>query len=134
MIADLWEGVLVTTGEGDLRGRVHARVEKHPRAKLIGRSINPLLPGDAAQLFISRAAVRAWAASKGVSAGNMFKAAVDLGWCDPKADTRYSFGKGTVEYNTGTLTVPCWKFYPKVMDGMVGQVVQQLTAMKGGKP
>ena len=134
MIADLWEGVLVTTGEGDRRSRVHARVEKPPRAKLIGRAINPLMPTDQSQLFVSRAAIRTWASSKGVSAGDMFKAAVTLGWCDPKQDTRYSFGKGTLEYNTGTLTVPCWKFYPKAMDGVAGQVVQQLTAVAGGKP
>jgi hypothetical protein len=134
MLNDLMEGILVTTGEGDRRSRVHARVDRAPRAKLIGRMINPLLPGDVSQLYISRAAIREWASRKGASAGDMFKAAVKLGWCDGKSDTRYSFGKGTVDFNTGTLTVPCWRFYPTAMDGMVAQVVQQLTSVKGGKP
>jgi hypothetical protein len=130
MINDLMEGILVTTGEGDRRTGVNAHVDKPPRTKLVGRSINPLLPTDLPQLYISRAAVRAWATSKGISAGALFDTAVALGWCDPNSATRYSFGKGTVQFNTGTLTVPCWKFYPAVMTGISGQVVQQLAAVK----
>jgi hypothetical protein len=135
MINDLWEGMLVTTGEGDRRTGVTPSIDKPPYSKLIGRAINPLLPTDLPQMYISRAAVRAWAAGKGLSAGGLFNTAVKLGWCDPDAATRYSLGKGTIQYNTGTLTVPCWRFYPLAMGGVTGQIVQQLRTVKAqGKP
>jgi hypothetical protein len=135
MINELWDGVLVTTGAGDKRSGVFARVDKLPKSKLIGRAINPLTQNDPQQLYISRSAIRAWAAERGVSAGKMFETATKLGWCDPNSDYRFSLGKGTVEYPPTTSMVPCWRFYPAAMTvGATGQVVQQLTAIGGGKP
>ena len=133
MLNDLWDGVLVTTGEGDRRASVIARVDKHPREALIGRAINPLQSNDPPQLIISRAAIGKWASAKGVSASDMFDKAVTLGWCKPGHD-RYAFGKGTIEYPSTNTAVPAWRFNVLAMSrGAGAQVVQQLMPMQGGK-
>jgi hypothetical protein len=133
MLNDLWEGVLVTTGEGDLRSKVNARIDKRPREALIGRAINPLISTDPPQLIISRAAIGKWASAKGVSASDMFDKALSLGWCKPGHD-RYAFGKGTVEYPSTNTAVPAWRFNVLAMNrSALAPVVQQLMPIPGGK-
>jgi hypothetical protein len=136
MLFDLWEGVLGTAGGGDLRATrgIDVRIEHYPRGPIIGRYIDPILPNERPQLWVSRAAINKWANTRGVSANEMLRAAVDLGWCPEKSE-RCSFGKGVRGYNTGTMTVPCWKFNPAALEGgVLGEKIQQLKAIKGGKP
>ena len=105
---------LVTTGEGNLRGNVAAGVLHHPRGKLHGRAIQPLVKSDQMILLLNDAAIREWAVAKGVSAKEMFNAAVKAGTCD-QALQRYALGRGTIEYGAQTSYVQCWKLYPERM-------------------
>lgn len=106
MLGDMWPGVLVTMGEGDLLHGTPARVEKHPHGPVIGRSIVDA-GGSSEVLLISRRYVRDWCDKRGTSMREMFNALVRHGWVQP--DTRrISLGKGTTEYGGVAGATEVW--------------------------
>lgn len=119
MLTDMWEGILVTHGEGDIRqGRV-ATVLQKPRGTLVGRSVVPVDKNEVPALMLNSQAVRNWSNEKGVSAREMFGAAVRAGWCDPDL-VRYSLGRGTLEYAQTSSYVSCWKLDPRRVADAIG--------------
>jgi len=106
MLGDMWPGVLVTMGEGDLTAGTPARVEKHPHGPVIGRSIVDA-GGSSELLLISRRHIRDWCDKRGTSMREMFNALVGHGWVQP--DTRrLSLGKGTTEYGGVAGATEVW--------------------------
>lgn len=106
MLGDMWPGVLVTLGEGDLVQGTPARVEKHPHGPVIGRSIVDA-GGSAELLLISRRYVRDWCDKRGTSMREMFNTLVNHGWVQPET-RRLSLGKGTTEYGGVAGATEVW--------------------------
>lgn len=134
MLADLWSGILVTNGEGDVRRNRPATIVQQPRGTLVGRAI--LSDGSNSQpvLMLNQQAVRDWCNKKGVSAREMFDAAVQARWADANLE-RYSLGRGTVEYANVSSYISCWKLNPERITGSdAGKLVsQRLGTVDGGK-
>lgn len=133
MLADLWQGVLVTNGEGDLRNGRPARIINPPKGVMVGRAIMPDGTNQQTTLHLNEAAITNWAIKKGISAREIFTAAVAAGWAD-KDRARYALGRGTIEYAATTSYVQCWKLYPEKMDAASGGVLvaQKLNVIQGG--
>lgn len=133
MMSDMWEGVLVTHGEGDMRKGVVATVAKAPRGEMFGRAIIPLDNSEVPVLMLNAQTVRDWSNTKGVSAREMFNAAVAAGWADADM-VRYALGRGTLEYSQTSSYLRCWKLYPRrVAEGVADQsVAQKLGVIDGG--
>jgi len=134
MLADVWQGVLVTYGEGDFRRNAPADVVgQGPRGVLTGRAILPLTKADQEVLLLNENTAKEWALKKGVSAREIFTAAVAAGWCDP-VRVRYLLGRGTVEYASASGYVLCWKLYPEKIGAGHGtpSIVQRFTSINGG--
>lgn len=134
MLSDLWQGILVTNGEGDMRKGVVATVIEKPRGALVGRAILPDGKNSQSVLMLNHQAVRDWANKKGVSAREMFTAVVQAGWADPN-QVRYSLGRGTIEYAHTSSYIACWQVYPEKITGSdAGKLVsQKLGSVQGGK-
>lgn len=132
MLADLWEGILVTQGEGDLRSGRVAQVIQKPRGPLVGRAILPV-KNEVPVLLLNAQAVKDWSNRRGVSAREMFRALVSAGWADPQ-DLRYSLGKGTVEYSNTSGHLRCWKLNPEKVGLDAGQLVAQKFGVIHGGP
>lgn len=134
MLSDLWQGILVTNGEGDMRKGVVAAVIEKPRGVLVGRAILPDGKNAQSVLMLNHQAVRDWANKKGVSAREIFNAVVGAGWADPN-HVRYSLGRGTVEYAHTSSYIACWQVYPEKITGSdAGKLVsQKLASVQGGK-
>jgi hypothetical protein len=131
MLTDLWEGVLVTEGEGDIRKGVLANVVQKPRGTLVGRAILPT-KNELPILLLNSQAVKDWANRRGVSAREMFRTLVGQGWADPQ-ETRYSLGKGTVEYSSTSSYIRCWKLDLEKVGANGGQqVAQRFGVINGG--
>jgi hypothetical protein len=114
VLSELWQGVLITQGEGDLRQNAEARVIGHgPRGALTGRAIIPVLdpntgmPREKSLVFISAAAIRGWCNKRGVSAKELKSAAEAAGWVQ-RAEARYTLGKGTTQYSGVSSPINCW--------------------------
>ncbi len=108
MLTDIWQGILVTLGEGDLRRNAIADVVQHPRGILTGRAIVGLSPRENTTLLLNAIAVRDWCNRRGASAKELFAAGVAEGWVSPKP-VRYSLGRGTTQYATISSQVKCWE-------------------------
>lgn len=124
MLADLWPGVLVTNGEGDLRTGKVATVVQAPRGQLTGRAIIPLSSTEVPVLLLNVQSVRDWTNKKGVSAREMFASAIAAGWADP-LEHRVSLGRGTVEYSATSSYIRTWKLFPVRMGAAAGTAVAQ---------
>jgi len=131
MLADLWQGVLVTQGEGDLRRNTVASVIQAPRGQMVGRAIVPTLKTEVPVLMLNEQAVRDWANKKGVSAREIFKAAVTVGWADPLKH-RYALGRGTVEYSSTSSYISAWRLYPDRIGAGAGHLVAQKMGLVHG--
>lgn len=132
MLADLWQGVLVTTGEGDMRTGQPAGVVVEPRGVLHGRAILTQDKKQQTVLMVNENSVRDWCVKKGVSAAEMFRAAVNAGWAGP-AKERYSLGRGTIAYSATSSYVGCWKLYPDLMGSAApGLDTRKFVSMPGG--
>ncbi|MGZ5183619.1 MAG: hypothetical protein ACXWCO_00805, partial [Caldimonas sp.] len=124
MMAELWQGVLITIGEGDLRSArsVATVLGQGPRGALTGRCVVP--PADKntnvrAMLAINAQAARTWCNKNGVSAREMFDALVAKGWARPEQQ-RYLLGRGVPQYSSVTSPVRCWFIDPVVAGLDVG--------------
>lgn len=128
MFADLWAGVLVTWGEGDLRKKNPATIiSRNLRGQMVGRAIVAQDDTETTILRINAGSVRDWCNKRGVSAREMFTAGVRAGWISPSPE-RYSLGKGTNEYANIPTSVMCWVIDPVKMglDVGVGPATQSI--------
>lgn len=139
MLADLWEGILITVGEGDVRKNAPAQlIPGHkPRGQLVGRAILLTAPNarnEKPVLLLNAAAIRDWCNKKGVSAREMFNATVKAGWAE-KDPVKYSLGRGTSEYTNVTSHVACWQLDPDKIAGSLpgAQVSALVSVISGGK-
>jgi hypothetical protein len=118
MMRDIWQGILVTVGQGDLRaGREAVVLGSEPRGALTGRYIVPGTNNKGASvgkpvLVISAAAARNWCNKNGTSAREMFNGMAKAGWTLPEP-RRYSLGQGCLKYSGLTTAVSCWIIDPE---------------------
>lgn len=134
MLSELWSGVLVTNGEGDMRKSQPAQVIEKPHGPLVGRAILPTTNNSRAVLMLNQQSVRDWANKKGVSAREIFNAVIQAGWAEPNP-VRYSLGRGTVEYAQTSSYIGCWQVYPERIAGAsAGKLVsEKLGTVVGGR-
>lgn len=134
MISDLWPGILVTQGEGNLHQGWDALVLQHPRGAVVGRATVPRLgvmgSGDKARIFLSSTAARAWCNKKGISAKEVFAAAVASKSVTP-AEVRLRVGRGSSQY-AGLPTVTAWEI-DWSQHTSVGARMPALTVIQGGR-
>lgn len=137
MLSDMWQGILVTEGEGNFQRSMPARVLEKPRAPLIGRAIVPVDPKNRNEkpiLLLNHVSIKEWANKNGVSAKEIFDAAVAAGWCDQN-HVRYSLGKGTIEFASVTSYTRCWQIDPEKVSGAAygGMITDRFKSLPGGK-
>jgi hypothetical protein len=130
MFNDLWPGVLVTQGQGDLRKGVAVTTSKAPVGPLIGRAVRGS-QDDLADLHIARSAIIEWCEKRRASQKAMMETAVKRGWVYPKV-VRAGLGRGSRDWSTTSFT-PCWRFKPEALED-AGVIGPQLTMLSGGKP
>lgn len=128
MFAELWQGVLVTQGEGDLRKNYMADVIQHPKGPLVGRVIVAADANERTLLLLNAQAVKDWCYKKGASAKEMFSALVAAGVASPK-QVRFSLGKGTTQYGQVGTQVKCWEVDCAKLGGSSVQIAQKLTVI-----
>jgi hypothetical protein len=126
MLADHWQGILVTQGEGDVRKNLLAEVVQHPKGTMHGRAILPMDPNERSLMMLNTATIREWCNKRGCSMKEIFAACVKAGICDPNQE-RYSLGRGTAQYNPVSSQVRCWVVDLQKMAGALDRsVVQRL--------
>jgi len=119
MLTDIWAGVLVTEGEGNLTHGAAATVACHPKGGVItGRSILPDRYSSE-KLFISVAAVREWCSRKGVSMKVIHDELVRHSFAAPEVK-RMSLGRGTNQYSSLAGPVKVWEINPSAVRDAVG--------------
>ena len=119
MLNDIWRGVLVTEGEGNLAQGLHASVIGNgPQGNITGRSIHPDRT-SAGKLYISVAAAKAWCEQQGTSYKEMNDALVKEGWASPTIK-RMSLGKGTRQYSALGGPVKVWEINPSAVTSATG--------------
>jgi hypothetical protein len=129
LFAELWQGVLVTNGEGDLRKNLMADVIQHPRGPMVGRVIVGMDANERTLLLLNAQAVKEWCYKRGASAKEMFSALVAAGLASPR-HVRYSLGKGTLQYGQVGTQIKCWEIdCAKVGAGSV-QIAQRLRVVE----
>lgn len=139
MMGDLYPGMFVTQGEGDLYKGWDAYVEKDAQGSVTGRVIVPR-PGkvgasDPSLVYITVDAARKWCNSKGVSAKEVFNGAVQAGLLEPRQRS-YRLGTGSTKYASLLTPTSCWVANLGALTnaGVVGPVPSHLTVIKGNKP
>lgn len=135
MLADIWKGVLVTYGEGDLSMNKPAMMvgEQYPVGTLAGRHILPADANCREVLYLSRTVAKKWCDANGSSLKEMHDALVDAGWLKPR-EVRFTLGKGVPKYS-GTGNPPCWEIDRAAMRAATGAddpIAQKLSVVKGG--
>jgi hypothetical protein len=134
MLNDIWRGVLVTEGEGNLAQGLHAAVIGHgPSGNITGRSIHPDRT-SAAKLYIAVAAAKAWCEQHGYSFKEMSDALVKEGWASPTIK-RMSLGKGTKQYSALGGPVKVWEINPSAVTSAMGSSVSAakiVSVIQGG--
>lgn len=135
MLNDIWTGVLVTKGEGDVRRNLFADVLMTPKSALTGRIILAMDKTERDVLLLSQAAVKEWCSKHGASAKEVFDAVVERGWAHATLE-RYSLGKGTSGFSGMTSQMNCWMMDLRKMgaeshDRMVAQRVRLIANPEG---
>lgn len=132
MLADHWQGILVTKGEGDVRKNLLADVLQHPKGTMHGRAVLSMEPNERSLLMLNTATIREWCNKRGCSMKEIFSACVKAGICDPNQE-RYSLGRGTSQYNPVSSQVRCWVVDLQKMAGALDRsVVQRLHVIATG--
>lgn len=139
MLGELWKDFIVSQGEGKMYGGSEPFVDQHPRAAVHGRVITQRvgISGnlDPQAVYVSSAAIKTWCNKHGVTAREMFKAAVNASLVLPKEKV-YNLGTGIRQYKD-VGSVACWQVVPTV--GIVVNAIPQippkpaLAVVKGGK-
>lgn len=133
MLADIYNGMLVTIGEGNLAQGSEATVIKHPHGKTIsGRSIIGTT-NSAEKLFVNVNTAKSWCDARKVSYKEIRAALVGAGWAG-KTDRRLSLGKGTKEYSGLGGPVKVIELNPSAVRDATGSnaVAQKVTQVISG--
>lgn len=133
MLADIFNNILVTVGEGNIAQGSEATVLRHPRgANIAGRSILPTTH-TAEKLFVNVNSAKGWCEQHKVSFRDMHKALVAAGWASSQIK-RMSLGKGTKEYSGLGGPVKVIELNPSVVRDATGDnfVAQKVTAVIDG--
>lgn len=118
-LSDIWRGVLVTEGEGNLSQNLHATVVGNgPNGVITGRSIIQDRT-SAEKLYISVGSAKEWCNQHGVSFKEMHEALVDAKWAMPTIK-RISLGKGTKQYSGLGGPVKVWEINPSAVRTEMG--------------
>lgn len=138
MLGDMWQGILLTMGEGAPGAPASVPEGRHPRGQLVGRAILPVDKRERPVLLLAVSAIKEWCNKRGVSAKEMFRAGVAAGWVE--GTTRaYQLGRGTVEYASVSSYVRCWVLDPRKMDmdttagGNVAQIMRPVGVATSGQ-
>jgi hypothetical protein len=133
MLADLWPGILVTVGQGDLRTNKAAMVKVHPKGPMVGRVVMAHESNERSTLLLNVAAMKAWCNKNSASTKEMLSAAEAAGWASPDP-IRYSLGSGTSEYAHTSSQVRCVHINLAKMAAEGGHpgVTTRLTMLDGG--
>jgi hypothetical protein len=129
MLTELWQGVLVTKGEGDIRRHLIPQIIQDPNGRnLVGRKIFAADKTEKDVLFLSCAAVNKWCNRQGASGKELHAAVVAQGWADQNLKL-FSLGKGVPKY-VGS-NVKCWVVNSEKVDAEshTHPVAQRLTLM-----
>jgi len=130
MLADIYRGVLITTGEGNLAQGLHAEVVGHPQGPIIGRSIIEDRT-SAAKLFVSVGAAKEWCSKHGVSFKGINDALIAEGWALP-LHKRISLGKGTKQYSALGGPVKVVELNPNAMANGSSVAAKIIGVIQGG--
>ena len=133
MLSDIFNGMLVTIGEGNIAHGSEATILKHPKTSVVtGRSILPTA-NTAEKLFVSAGAAKEWCNARKVSFKEVFDALVAAGWADPQIK-RMSLGKGTKEYSGLGGPVKVIELTPSAVRAAMGDnaVAQKITGVIQG--
>lgn len=134
MLGDLWPGMFVTHGAGDVHSQWDAYVAKHAQGKVTGRYImrRPGAAGvnDKPVIFVTMAAFNDWCASKKVSARDLFKDAVAAGLIGAAQKTVY-LGEGSVQYS-GIGSHKCLVVRDTALPATMSPGTPHLTVVQGG--
>ena len=118
-LSDIWRGVLITEGEGNLAQGVHASVIGNgPNGVITGRSIIEDRT-SAEKLYISVGAAKEWCNKHGVSFKEMHEALVAAKWASSTIK-RISLGKGTKQYSGLGGPVKVWEINPSAVRTVMG--------------
>ena len=139
MLMDLWQGMLITHGLGDLYKGWDAFVVQDPRGTIVGRVVvpqpGPIGVNDKPAIYIATSAARAWCNKRGVSAKEVFKSGVAGGLVKP-TEARFQLGRGSSRYAGLIGSAPCWEVDFKAAGSIVPAVPAQhggLVVFPGGK-
>lgn len=97
MINELWQGVIVTEGEGSFVGGRWAKVEHKPKEKVFGRCIVDRVPENN-KVYLSSTAVKNWCLKNGKNYKEFLTDCIDNKMVSSYV-SKYPLGKGTVEYD-----------------------------------
>jgi len=133
MLADLWPGILVTLGQGDLRTNKAAAIKVEPHGPMVGRVVLAYEKEERSALLLNIAAVKAWCNKNNTSAKEMLRAAEIAGWA-ARDTIRYSLGSGTSEYAHTSSQVRCVHIDLAKMSAEGGHpgVTTRLAVLDGG--
>lgn len=104
MLSDLFKGILVTDGEGNLQvtPSQSAYVVRHPQGPIIGRHMLPQ-PNSTERLYLSASAARQWCQTTGTSwvliQTELMNAGIFVKGSGGGVEHRVSLGKGVREYS-----------------------------------
>ena len=131
MLADHWQGILVTKGEGDLRKNLLAEVVQHPKGTLHGRAILAMDANERSVMMLNTATIREWCNKRGCSMKEIHASVVKAGICDARQE-KYSLGRGTGQYNAVTSQVRCWIVDLAKMSSVLDKNIAQKLRVVGG--
>lgn len=136
MLSDIWGGMLVTHGEGNLASNSgYVNVLQDPRGPITGRYIlkDPHDANCTVKLLISTAVAKDWCVKNQVSFKTMHQALVAAGYATNDIK-RISLGKGTEKYSGVGGPVKCLVVDPDKVMRMVGSapVARKITAVIDG--
>lgn len=136
MLAELHQGILVTSGEGSLQGKDGAATIEHkPYGTIHGRAIVPQGNSTALPVLnITASSIKKWCNEHSVSSKAMFDGLVAQRMVEPEMK-KYSLGKGTREYGMAGQSI-CWILDPLAMGLDVSALqnnVRDLNAIGGGR-
>lgn len=135
LIADLWPGIFVTHGRGDIYNKWDCFVAKEAQGKITGRYImrrpGPEGINDTPIVYLTVAAVREWCGQKHVSFRDLLREAASKGLVRP-TEAKIALGAGSVKYS-GAGHQACIVVNEKALPDTLSSGTPVLSVIKGGK-
>lgn len=135
LIADLWPGIFITHGQGDVYARWDSYVAKDANGPVTGRYImrrpGPDGVNDTPVVYLRMSAVRDWCNKHNVSCRDLIREASAKGLVSAK-EKRVGLGQGSVKYS-GTGSFPCLVVDQSALPVTMSPGVPNLTVVQGSK-